>query len=185
MTSSRPNEPLWPRAGRSGRSEATRSSSRRVAPSGNGVSPGDEAGVWSVLRRLNPTGPRSGMRWLRCIRLGDGCECRGRFGIGHAPKPLDPGEDPSLPIIESLLDVGWEDEPAAGGPDPERDGDGVFGFMSDRDGDPLHAELFCACRRTAVKADGRLTGREALDFDVAPADPTDAEAEHLRDGLLG
>src|SRR4051794_28090883 len=171
MTSSRPNEPLWPRAGRSGRSEATRSSSRRVAPAGNGVSPGDEAGVWSVLRRPNPTGLRSGMGWLRCVRVGDGRECRGGFGIGQGPEPLDPGEDASLPVIESLLDVGREDEPPAGGPDAERDRDGVFGFMRDGDRDPLHAELVCACGRTPMKADGRLTGREALDLDVAPADP--------------
>src|SRR3954465_12718361 len=167
MTRRRPNEPLWPRAGRSGRSGATISSSRRVAPSGNGVSADDEAVVWSVLRRPNPTGLRSGMGWLRCIRVGDGGDCRGRFGVGRRPKPLDPGEDPSLPVIESLLDVGWEDEPAAGGPDPERDGDGVLGFMCDGDRDPLHAELVGACRGTAMKADRRLTRRQPFDLDIA------------------
>ena len=138
-----------------------------------------------MLRRPNPTGLRSGMGWLRCVGVGDGRECRGGFGIGQGPEPLDPGEDPSLPVIESLLDVGREDEPAAGSPNAERDRDGVFGFVGDGDRDPLHAELVCACGRTPMKADGRLTGREALDLDVAPADAADAEAEHLRDGLLG
>ena len=36
-----------------------------------------------------------------------------------------------------------------------------------------------------MEAHGRLAGRQPLDLDVAPADAPDAEAEHLRDGLLG
>src|SRR6186713_2818328 len=119
MTRTRPNEPLWPRAGRSGRSAAASSSPRRTAPSGNGVSPGTVGGGWSVLRRPNPSGLRSGMRPLR----GVGRERTGAALVGQRPEPLDPGEDPPLAVVEPLLDVGREEEPATGGPDPEGDRD--------------------------------------------------------------
>ena len=74
---------------------------------------------------------------------------------------------------------------AAGRPDPERDRHRVVRFVRDRDGDPLHPELFGASRGAAVEPDGGLPGRHPLDLDVAPADAADAEPEDLRDGLLG
>ena len=57
--------------------------------------------------------------------------------------------------------------------------------MGDREGDPTHPELLGPRRGTAVQADGRLAGRQPFDLDVAPADTADAQAEHLRDRLLG
>ena len=59
-TSSLPNEPLWPRSGRSGRSATAVSSSSLATPSGQGRSSVDRvARPTPSARRPNPTGRRS------------------------------------------------------------------------------------------------------------------------------
>jgi hypothetical protein len=94
-------------------------------------------------------------------------------------------EESPLAIVKPLLDVKREDVPPARRPDPEGDRDRVVRLVADGERDPLHAELFRARRGTAVQADRGLARRQPLDLDVAPADPADAEPEHLRDGFLG
>src|SRR6185369_14246995 len=128
--SSLPNEPLWPRAGRSGMSAAMMSSSSLVAPSGNGLDALGPAASGGAPRRPNPTGLRSGTGRIRKLRLGCiGREGRCSAGVGHRSQALDPGEDAPFALVEPLLDVGREDEPAAGHPDPERDGHCVLRFV--------------------------------------------------------
>ena len=46
-------------------------------------------------------------------------------------------------------------------------------------------ELLRAVGGPPVETHRRLPGRQPLDLDVAPADAANAQAEHLRDGLLG
>ena len=99
-------------------------------------------------------------------------------------KPLHPGEDAPLAVVEPRLDVEREDVPPAGGPDPERDRDRVVGFVGDRDRDAVHPELLGPRGGATVEPDGRLAGRQPLDLDVAPADAPDAEPEDLADRLL-
>src|SRR5712691_3190803 len=120
MTRRRPNEPLWPRAGRSGMSAAAMSSSSFVAPDGNGaVCPGPDGAADGISRRPNPTGLRSGIGPVRLGLGGSGSggsrPCRIAFGA----HPLDPGEDPPLTFVETVLDVGREEISPTRCPDPE------------------------------------------------------------------
>ena len=188
MTSSLPNEPLWPRAGRSG------------------ISAADDVVVELRRARRERRWPTSVARRRRAARRvarsrPAGAQARGPSRVGRLgsvrgelpappasadrPQTLDPGEDAPLALVEPLLDVGREDVPAAGRPHAERDRDRVVRFVRDRDGDPLHPELLGAGGGPAVKPDRGLAGRHPLDLDVTPADPADAEAEDLRDRLLG
>src|SRR6476646_7234689 len=186
MTRSLPNEPLWARTFRSGMSVATMSSSSFVAPAGNGTDAGVAGPLTGASRWPKPTGLRSGT--LRLLIDRDWSIRRERVGpAGHGggPKPLDAGENPPPPLIETLLDVEREDVAPARRSDPERDRHRVVRLVADRHGDALHAELLGPVGGAAVESDGRLPGRQPLDLDVTPADPADAESEHLRDGLLG
>src|SRR3954451_18938500 len=186
MTRSFPNEPLCPRAPRSGMSVATRSSSSFVAPDGNGTDAGVAGPLAGMSRRPKPTGPRSGtLRLLIAVRWGIRRERLGTPGDGGRRKALDRGEDPPLALVEPLLDVEREDVAPSCRPDAERDRHCVVGFVGDRDSHPFHAELLGTVRGAAVETDGRLPGRQPLDLDVAPSDAADPEAEHLRDGFLG
>src|SRR3954454_73578 len=186
MTSSLPNEPLWPRAFRSGMSVATRSSSSFVAPVGNGTDAGVAAPPAGASRRPNPTGPRSGtLRFPVCPGRSVGRERLGAACDRDRAEALDPGQDAAFALVEALLDVEREDIPPPRRPDPEGDRDGVVRFVADRDGHALHPELLGAVGSAAVEADRWLSGRQPLDLDVAPADASDSEAEDLRDGLLG
>src|SRR5690349_18456159 len=108
-----------------------------------------------------------------------------RGARGEVPKAFHPGQDAPLSIVQALLDVRREEEPAPGRPDSERDGDRVFRLMADRDRDPVHAQLLGASRRPAVQPDGGLARGQALDLDLRPADAPDAQPEHLADRLLG
>ena len=98
---------------------------------------------------------------------------------------LQAAEQQALPVVQALVDVQREDVPPAGRSDTERDRDGVVGLVRDRQGDAAHAELPGPLRGAPVQAHGRLPRRQTLDLDVLPADPSDAQAEDLRDGLLG
>src|SRR5512144_764949 len=100
------------------------------------------------------------------------------------PQPLHPRQDAPLPLVEPLLDVEREDVSPARGPDAERDRHRVVVLVADRDRDPIHPQLVGPARSAPVEAHGRLSRRQPLDLDVAPADPSHPEAEHLRDGLL-
>src|SRR6478736_4735400 len=186
MTSSFPNEPLWPRAGRSGMSAPTMSSSSFVAPAGNALAASVPSPSRGASRRPKPTGRRSGTGPSRIGRPGS---VRGQLTratrLGRRPQALDPGQDAALALVQALLDIGRKDIPAAGHPDAERDRHGVVRFVRDRDRDPLHPELLGPRGRPAMQPDGGLAGRHPLDLDVTPADPPDAEAEDLRDRFLG
>src|SRR4051794_22187456 len=163
MTRSLPNVPLWAREGRSGTRPAAISSSSSVAPAGTGDS-GDG------LRPKPSDRSVIGRRLDRCVvELAEG---------------LEPAEDPALAVVEPLLDVRREEEPAARGPYAERDRDRVVRFVADRDRDARHPELLRASLRAAVEPDGGLARGEPLDLDVAPADAADTEPEDLRHGLL-
>src|SRR6187551_605467 len=132
MTSSFPNEPLWPRAGRSGISAPTMSSSSFVAPAGNALAASVPSPSRGASRRPKPTGRRSGTGPSRVDRPGS---IRGELprspGLGRRPEALDPGQDATLTLVETLLDVGREDVPAAGHPHPERDRHRVVRFVRD------------------------------------------------------
>src|SRR5437773_1017818 len=166
MTRTLPNVPLWPRAGRSGSSSATMSSSSSVAPSATGVS-------------VAPPRPKPSDRsTIAALRL------RASRRVRQPAEPLEAGEDSSLAVVEAVLDVGREEEPAAGGSDAERNCDRVIGLVADRQRDPRHAQLLRPSRRAPVQPNGGLARWQPLDLDVAPADAADAQAKHLRDGLL-
>src|SRR5436189_5144203 len=183
MTRRLPNEPLWPRADRSGISPAAMSSSSLTAPAGNGsLRPTLSLPVATASRRPKRTGPRSGTGRPRRTRLGSvlsvrGVRCeRGRpAGLGRLPEPLDAGQDPPLALIEPVLDIGREEVAPAGGADPEGDRDRVVRFVRDRDRDPVHAELTGTGLGTPMEPDRRLAGRQPLDLDVTPADPPDPD----------
>src|SRR6185295_9876549 len=151
MTSSFPNEPLWPRGGRVGSSAPAISSSSLTAPSGTTGVGGASGAVSCLVRAPNPTG-RSAIgrltdRGRRCIAGQGPCPT----GLGEVAQPLDPGEDPPLAVVEPLLDVGREEEPATRGPDAVGDGDGIVRLVADRDRDPAHPELLGAGRRPTVE----------------------------------
>src|SRR3954451_11697229 len=110
MTSSLPNEPLWPRAFRSGMSVATRSSSSFVAPVGNGTDAGVAAPPTGASRRPNPTGPRSGtLRVPVCPGRSVGRERPGSARARYRAETLDRGKYPPFALVEPLLDVERED----------------------------------------------------------------------------
>ena len=189
MTSSLPNEPLWPRAGRSGTSGADDVVVELASPRpGTALRRIGRHAASRVRRaaRSRPVRAQAPDR-LRVARLRERPwrSASAPPATADAAEALDPGEDPPLALVEAVLDVGREDEPAAGRPDAERDRHRVVRFVADRDRDPLHAELLGPRGGPPVQADGRLAGRQPLDLDVAPADAPDAEAEHLGDGLLG
>ena len=100
-------------------------------------------------------------------------------------QPLEPGHQLALAVVEPRVDVEREHVPAARGPHAERDRHGELRLVGDRHRDPAHAQLLGALRRAAVEHDRRLAGRQPLDLDVLPADPADAQAQHLGHGLLG
>src|SRR5258705_9235988 len=186
MTSSFPNEPLWPRAGRSGMSAPTMSSSSFVAPVGKALPASVPSPSRGASRRPKPTGPRSGTVRLRVERLGSiRRERPGATGLGRGAEALDPGEDSPLALVEAVLDVGREDVAPAGHPDAECDRHRVIRFVGDRDGDPLHPQLLGPGGGAAVEPHRRLAGRHPLDLDVAPADPPHTEPKDLGDRFLG
>src|SRR5688500_10173305 len=95
---------------------ATISSSRVTAPGTVGVAepPPVEplpAEPSPPGRRPKPTLPRSATRPVP----------------GQGAESLHPGEDGALPVVEALVDVGREQEPATGRADPERDRHRVVG----------------------------------------------------------
>ena len=174
-TSSLPNEPLWPRAGRSGSRAAARSSSSSTTP------------AWRAAARRRRSGgvaPAESDRPLRHRappRRGRGASLA-RAAARRPPRLAQPphaGEDAPLAVVEARLDVGREEEPAASRPDAERDRDRVVRLVADRDRDPVHAQLLGPGRGAAVEADRRLAGGQPLDLDVAPADAADAQPEDL------
>src|SRR5688500_5598009 len=173
MTRTLPKVPLWPRAGRSGSSAAAAWSS--IVASMEASGPSSDTGAAS--RWLKPSGRRSDIGRLALGRLGVGRQ-PGRFrsALVQRAQPLHPREDAALAVVEPLLDVGREEEPAAGRADPEGDRDRVLGFVADRHGDPAHPELLGPCRGATMEADIRLARRQSLDLDLGPADPSDAEA---------
>src|SRR4051812_10926728 len=132
MTRSLPNVPLWAREGRSGTRPAAISSSSSVAPAGTGDS-GDG------LRPKPSDRSVTGRRLDRCVV--------------ELAEVLEPAEDPSLAVVEPLLDVRREEESPARGPDTERNRDGVVRLVTDRDRDARHPELLTASLRAAVQAD--------------------------------
>src|SRR6267142_1840140 len=122
MTRSFPKSPLWPRAGRSGRSSDAISSSSRIAPAGTasgaaGPRPKPTTRSATAARR------RFGATFVECL------------------ESLQASQDAPLAIVEPILDVGWEEEAPAGSSDAEGDGHGVVRLMADRDGDARHPEL--------------------------------------------
>src|SRR6188508_2971369 len=154
MTSSFPNEPLWPRAGRSGIKAPTMSSSSFVAPAGNALAASVPSTSRGASRRPKPTGRRSGTGSSRVDRLGSICgEIPRSAGLGRRPQALDPGQDATLALVETLLDVGREDVPPASHPHAKGDRNRVIRFVRDRDRDPLHAELLSAGSGAAVEPD--------------------------------
>ena len=196
MTSSFPNDPLWDRLSRIGTSVDAIWSSRSSAPSIGGPSgeapaavPAAGAGQTRRVRAQPPPAPSS---VIRTASVAPGRDCGatpddvrvGRDSRVKVAEPLHPGEQPSLPVVESLLDVEREDVPSTGAPDPEGDRDRVVGLVADRHRDPLHAELLRPGGRAAVEADRRLAGRQPLDLDVAPADAAHPQPQHLRHGFL-
>ena len=198
MTSSLPNEPLWPRASRDGSSDAARSSSSRRRALRPRPLRGARARARRTVGRPPPT-PRAGRtRGRPCQASSASARPRRAWGIrrvrgqvrratglgGHA-QPFDAGQDPALAVVEPLLDVGREQEPATGRADAEGDGHRVVRLVADGHRDATHPELLGAGRGAAVEPDGGLAGRQPLDLDVAPADAAHAQPEDLADGLLG
>ena len=174
MTSSLPNEPLWPRAGRSGSSAAAIASSSLVAPSGNGAAASGRSGAARRAGRTRPAPCRpSGLRPRRAPPVrrpagapgGPGSCARGRRSAPRCRAGRRTARRPCGPRRRS--------RPRS------RDS------WRDRQGDPAHPELLGAGRRPAVEPDRRLAGRQPFDLDVLPADPPDAQAQDLADGLLG
>src|SRR6266511_1562107 len=168
MTRSLPNRPLWPRSGRSGRRAAAASSSSTGPDAVEGLSPPAGDRPVEVAARPKPTG-RSATSGL----------------LPERPMTLHPLEDPALAVVEPRLDIGREEKSPGGGPDPERDGDGELGLVTDGDRDPAHAQLRGPGGGPAVEAHRGLSGRQPLDLDVPPADAADAQAQDLADRLLG
>src|SRR2546423_4594301 len=123
MTRTLPNVPWWPRAGRSGSSSATMSSSSSVAPSATGVS-------------LAPVRPKPSDRsTIAALRL------RGGGRIRQPAEPLEAGEDSSLAVVQAVLDVGREEEAPARRSDAERNRDGVVRLLAGRARDARQAQL--------------------------------------------
>src|SRR3990172_9855691 len=154
---SRPNVPLWARAGRSGRSAAAASSSSSP------LAPGPSRSGRPVRSALTPVIPLVGCR-------------SGPFSAPQAHQPL--GEAP-LALAQSLLQSGRKDEGPAFGPDAEGDGDRVILLVTDGQGDASHAQLSRTPEGPARKRDGRVTRRQAHDLDLPPAHAPDPEAENL------
>src|SRR5215207_1113477 len=148
MTSTLPNVPLWPRAGRSGSSWAALLSSSVAASCAE--SPSTVAAGASSCRR-KPSGRRSAIGDLR--------------GLVHRPEALHAGDDAAFAVVQPLLDVGREQEPSPGRSNAEGDRDRVLGLMADGDGDPAHPELLRALCGAAVEADVGLPRGQALDLD--------------------
>src|SRR5262245_15384667 len=174
MTSTFPNDPLWPRFGRSGSRPAAIASSSVTAP-GTAVAT-DEPETSS--RRPNPTG-RSVIVVAPAVVAGQPAGL-----VVERVQALDPGQQSPLAVVEPLVDVDREDEATAGRPDAERDRNCVISLVGDRDGDPRHPELPRPPFRAAVEADCRLSRRQPLDLDLLPADAPHAQPEDLADGLL-
>ena len=187
MTSSLPNEPLWPRAG-AGRQQRRREVVVEARRAGRPRSLGVRRAIRLAgrrspaaasrrpkprppsLRHVQPPRPRPSPR-----RASEARSAAPPASAASA-QPLDAGQDASLAIVEALLDVGREQEPAAGRAHAEGDGHRVVRLVADRHGDAAHPELLGAGRGAAVEADGRLAGRQPLDLDVAPADAPHAQA---------
>ena len=161
MTSSLPNEPLWPRAGRSGRSaaddvvvELRRPGRERAARVGPRLRSGRRV-ARSRPGRAQASDP------LRVDRLG---RIRGQrpCAAGHRPRTeaLDPREDAPLALVEAVLDVGREDVPAAGRPDAERDRHRVVRLVGDRDARSAPSRAARPARRPA-RGGGPPAGRSA------------------------
>src|SRR5829696_6831407 len=111
MTRTLPKVPLWPRAGRSGRSAVAALSSMAGGPDAAPAS----CVPWASCRP-KPRGRFSGIRVLGRRRLAG--------LVGQRSEPLHPGEEALLAVVEPLLDVEREDVPPAGRADAERDRDG-------------------------------------------------------------
>src|SRR5260221_12850828 len=168
MTRTFPNEPLCPRFGRSGRRAATRSSSSLTASGGNGAPPPSGESPAAASRRPNPKPTE------RRSTIGSSVCAHARACGSEA---LETGEDPSFAVVEARLDVDREEVTAGGHPDPEGDRHGVVGFVGNGYCDPAHPELFGPRGGSPMQLDGRLAGRQSLDFDVTPPDAADAQPE--------
>src|SRR5215212_4381847 len=128
--------------------------------------PGVSVALAAASWRPKPRGLRSAIGAARAFHAVTRIVDRsGRGSGGEVAEPLHPGKDPTLAIVEPLLDVEREDVPTAGRSDAERDGDRVVGLVADRDRDALHAELLGAPRGATVEPDRGLSGRESLDLD--------------------
>src|SRR5437867_3983580 len=135
MTRSLPNVPLWPRAGRSGRSA--------------------EAAASSSVTGSGTLGLRLAIAAVRGV-----CD----RGFVERPQPLHPREDLALAVVQTGLDVGREDEAPAGRTNAERDRDRVVGLVADRNGNARHLELLGAPGRAAVEPHRGLARRQPLDL---------------------
>src|SRR5574337_1419476 len=105
--------------------------------------------------------------------------------IGRLTEPLEASQDVPLALVETGFDVDGEEEGAAGLTDAIGDGHGVFPLVADGDRDAGHAQLLGPAEGPAGEADGRLTGGQADDLDLAPAHAPDAQTEDLADRFLG
>src|SRR5258706_3067642 len=136
-------------------------------------------GVAVALPRPNPSGRSSGIGWL--VRRGSG-RCA---GVDRIAKSLQPGQDPALAVVETLLDVEREQVAAPGRANPEGDRHRVIGLVADGQRDASHAELAGRLLGPTVEDHGRLAGREPLDLDLLPADAAHPEPQHLAHCFLG
>src|SRR5450432_4098669 len=108
-----------------------------------------------------------------------------RVGLVEGPEAVQPGQDARLALIDPGLDIGREDVAPAERPDPEGNRHGVLRLVADRNGDAAHPELLGPGSSAVMEPDGGRAGGQAFDLDLLPADPPDAQAKDLADGLLG
>src|SRR5687768_12698462 len=94
------------------------------------------------------------------------------------------GQNLALALVEPLLDVGRKEERAAGGPDAECDRHREVVLVADRHRHPRHAQLLGPFPGPAMQPDRRLTGGQAGDLDVTPADSPHAQPEDLAHRFL-